>query len=122
MLKRHGSARVEDVLWQRYRQLHEKWKYRLNEFKPTNKLSNNHDKHENQLFGALVEGYGWHIDIQKLKELKKLSMKDSVRKRADRIMDDLSKPPSIGIWMNNEKIFFRVGYCNEFVLEDIKKN
>jgi len=107
LLRKHGSAAAEQVIWQRFERWHAAWKDRVDELKVVDKGQQTDPKvhFEYALVDALIYGRSWFTDPAKLKRIRSLCVTQPNRTRVDYVLDRWREPMAIQFSSGSESEF-----------------
>lgn len=107
LLRLHGSAVSEQVLWRKFERWRAVWKDRVGELTvaESGAQTDPHVRFENSLVDALVYGRNWFTGPQKLKRLRTLCLTEPNRAVVDYLLKGWDEPVAIQFSVGTETEF-----------------
>ncbi|MBC8869340.1 MAG: hypothetical protein H8E44_07970 [Planctomycetes bacterium] len=107
LLRKHGSAAAEQIIWQKFERWHTAWKDRVGELKVVDSGSQTDPqvRFEYELVNALIYGRSWFTDLPKLKRVRSLCLTKPNRTMVDSRLYSWREPVAIQFQEGTESEF-----------------
>jgi len=107
LLRKHGSAAAEQIIWRRFESWHIAWKDRVGELRVVDKgqQTDPQVRFENELVDALIYGRSWFTGPPKLKRLRALCLTKPNRTIVDSRLRSWREPVAIQFSVGTESEF-----------------
>jgi len=107
LLRKHGSAAAEQIIWQRFESWHAAWKDRVGELKVVDSGSQKDPqvRFEYELVKALIYGRSWFTAPSKLKRVRSLCLTKPNRTIVDSRLHSWREPVAIRFSVGTESEF-----------------